>query len=274
LLTHTCQAGVDACDTDDAAEPDDDGPSGALVLVLDGTGHASAAGNICSSPTTEADFIAFDVTSLGDTWDFQLAWSGSRDLDLQIFDARGTPLAMSFWEQPERARLTFLPLGRYFVKIDELASAGQSAAVSYTLLAHRTPGAACTEPADCAGEFRNQLYRGFCDAGACVSIEGNGGVSEGGACDSQSDCGLALSCPSFFFVSGADTRDTCSRSCGDDTDCAPLGSDFVCTSYLANNFCFRKCTADDQCPTAPGSPPASGPWYRLTCELSTGHCLP
>ena len=33
------------------------------------------------------------------------------------------------------------------------------------------------------------------------------------ACDRQADCATGLSCPSFFFVSNADTRDVCARSC-------------------------------------------------------------
>ena len=274
VITHSCEAGDSCAYGDDGAEPFDDGPGGARLLTLDGTGRGSAAGSICSAPFTEADYVAFDVTTLGETWDFQLVWSGGRDLDLRMFDAAGTSLGMSFWEHPERARLTFLPLGRYYLHVSEFASSADPSPASYTVLAQRTPGAACTSAADCAGEFRNQIFRGDCEAGACVALDGDGGVSEGGACDSQSDCGLALHCPSFFFVADAAARDVCTRSCGDDGDCAPLGGGHVCTSYLANNFCVQKCTTDDHCPTAPGSPAQSGPWFRLTCDVPTGRCLP
>jgi hypothetical protein len=278
VASHTCTAGDTCGYGDDGADPSDDGPSGARVLVLDTTGRASAAGTMCASLVplgprlaSEADFVAFDVTTLGETWDFQLGWSGGRDLDFEVLDGTGALLGMSFWEHPERGRLTYLPVGRYYVRVSEFASSPDPAPVSYTLLAQRTLGAACTSAADCASEFRNQIFRGRCDAGACVRIDGGGAIGEGGACDSQSDCGLALHCPSFFFMADADTRETCSASCGDDSDCLP---GFACTTYLANNFCVAKCTSDAQCPTAPTSPPETGPWFRLSCDVPSGHCLP
>ncbi len=273
-VSHTCAAGANTCYGDDASEPADDGPAGARVLVLDGANRGSVTGSMCASPTTEDDFIAFDVTSLGDTWDFQLAWTGTKNLDLRLFDARGTLLGMSLWEHPERVRLTYLPLGRYFVRVTEQSSTADPTAIAYSLTAIRSPGTPCTAAADCAGEFRNQVYRGSCEAGACVAIQGDGAFPEGTACDSQSDCGGALHCPSFFFVESPDTRNTCARGCGTDDDCAPLGAGVVCTSYLANNFCVAKCTDDAQCPTAPSSVPQSGPWFRLSCDLPTGRCLP
>ena len=128
--------------------------------------------------------------------------------------------------------------------------------------------------ADCAAEYDNQVFRGNCDAGACVSIDGAAAVPETGACDSQSDCAAGLDCPSFYFVAGADTREVCARTCMNDGDCTALGANYVCTTYLQANFCVQKCTSDLQCPTAVGTPPSFGPWYRLSCSVATGHCLP
>jgi hypothetical protein len=270
----TCQPGVDTCTSDGTDEPNNDGPAGASAVALDGGGHSVLTGKICSSPSTEADFLSFDVTSLGEIWDFQLGWAGGRDIDLEVFDATGKELALSFWEQPERVRLTYLPLGRYYVRIREFASTADPAPVTYTLTTQRTLGAPCVSAASCAAEYRNQIFRGRCTAGACVEIDGNGAIAEGGSCDSQSDCGLALSCPSFFFVANGDTRETCSRACGVDADCAALGANHVCTTYLANNFCVLKCTTDDQCPTSISTTPTSGPWARLRCDAPTGRCLP
>lgn len=269
-----CIAGNDSCTTDGAGEPANDGPAGAALLLPDGSGLASASGKVCSSPSTEADFFAFDVTSLGEAWQFQLGWTGGRDLDLQVYDATGAELGLSFWEQPERVRLTYLPLGRYYARVREFASTPDATPVTYSLLAQRTLGAGCGSAADCAGEYRNQIFRGSCEAGACVPIDGDGAVPEGGRCDSQSDCAAQLSCPSFFFVSNSDTRDTCARSCTDDSACAPLGAGHVCTTYLSNNFCVQKCTADDQCPTLIQNAPAAGPWRRLHCDLPAGRCVP
>lgn len=269
-----CVAGSSGCLSDGTDEPGNDGPAGATQIAVDGTGHAAVAGKVCSNPRTEADFFSFDVTSVGETWQFQLGWLGGRDLDLHAFDATGKELGMSFWEQPEQITLTYLPVGRYYLRVREFVSTPDPVPVSYTLAAQRTLGAGCASSHDCATEYRNQLLRARCDAGACVPIEGNGAVPEGGACDSQSDCSLALHCPSFFFVSDGDTRETCSRSCGDDTDCAPLGAGYVCTTYFSNNFCVEKCTEDAHCPTSPTSAPTTGPWRRLTCNVPTGRCVP
>ena len=269
----SCIAGIDACTSDDSIEPDDDGPAGARALVPNGGGNASLAGLICSSPRSEADFYSFQVGSLGETWDFNLNWAGTRDLDLEVFDATGTALALSYWEQPERARLTYLPVGEYYVKVTDF-SAQVTTPIAYTLNAQRTNGSGCTSRADCASEYRNQIFRGDCVSGACVAIDGAGLVPELGACDSISDCGSNQSCASFLFVANADTRDVCARTCSADADCAPLGTNYVCSTYLITNFCVQKCTSDAQCPTALSSTPTSGPWYRLSCQVATGRCVP
>lgn len=269
----TCVGGIDSCTSDDAIEPADDGPAGARAIAVDASGAATVTGEICSTPRGEADFYSFAVTSVGETWELSLAWPGARDLDLEIFDATGSSIALSYWESPERARVTYLPVGTYYVKVRDF-STQTATPVGYTLTVQRTLGAGCTSRADCASEFRNQLFRGDCVAGACVRIDGAGQVAEGGACDSVSDCGSGMSCSSFFFVANADTRDVCARTCSGDADCAPLGGNYVCTTYLITNFCVQKCTSDAQCPTSVETQPNSGPWYRLTCQLATGRCAP
>lgn len=269
--TNRCVAGTDQCTTDDAMEPANDGPAGAPLLVPDGTGVAAVAGSICSRPSTEADFFAFDVASPAEIWDLRLAWATARDLDLEVFDATGRSFGFSYWENAERVRLTHLPTGRYYVRVREFASSTNAAAQDYTLAATRTSGAVCAGAADCAVEYRNQLFRGDCVAGACVSLEGNGGTPEGGRCDSESDCASELHCPSFFFVADGDTRETCNRECTSDVQC---DEGFVCTTYFPTNFCVPKCTTTEQCPTAIFNRPSSGPWVRFACEVSSGRCLP
>jgi hypothetical protein len=267
-----CVGGVDQCLADDPAEPNDDGPAGATVLVPDISGDAQHTALICSAPASERDYYAFDVTTVGDTWDISLAWTGPRDLDLELVDATGRILGLSYWEQPEHVRLTELAPGRYYARVREYASSPDPSPLAYTLSVHLTTGSGCVTTADCAAEYRNQVYRGACVAGACVELDGAGAVSEGGACDSQSDCGPGLSCPSFFFVANADTRDVCARGCTGDGDCTVLGD--VCTTYLTDNFCVQPCTSDAQCPTVLGVQPTQGPWDRLHCQVATGRCVP
>ena len=96
-------------------------------------------------------------------------------------------------------------------------------------------------------------------------------VAEGGACDSESDCGPSLHCPSFYFVSDGDTRETCAPGCTTDAQC---GTGSVCTTYFTTNFCVPKCTENDHCPTDRSTAPAVGPWKRLSCDLPTGRCQP
>src|SRR5207237_3113062 len=103
----------------------------------------------------------------------------------------------------------------------------------------RTLGTGCATSADCAADYRNQLYRGACVAGACEHSPATGQAPELGACDRQSDCASGMSCASFFFVANADTRDVCARTCASDTDCAALGGGYVCTTYLSQNFCVQ-----------------------------------
>lgn len=269
-----CVAGGNSCSADDTAEPQNDGPAGAFPIALDGAGRSQIVAATCSSPTTEADFFAFDVTTLGEIWDLRLAWNGPRDLDLAVYDASGQELGLSYWEQPERVRLTYLPLGRYYVRVHEFAASPSATALAYTLTTQRTLGSPCGAASDCAAEYRNQLFRGACQAGACVAIDGAGAVPETGACDSQADCTSGLSCASFLFVADADTRATCARPCSDDAGCAALGPDHVCTTYLASNFCVQKCSADDHCPISISTEPPTGPWTRLRCDLPTGRCQP
>ena len=272
--THTCESGQNACTSDDASSPADNGPAGAPVVVLDSSGRGSVNGLICSAPLTEVDYVAFDVTTVGEIWDLNLSWSGPRDLDLEIDDAAGNTLGLSFYEHPETIRLTYLAPGRYYARIRDFSTTANPSPVAYAFNALRSQGTGCTSTADCAAEYRNQVFRGACTAGSCVAITGAGAVPQGGHCDSQNDCAAGLGCPSFYFVAEGDTRETCEPTCATDGDCAVLGGGFVCTTYATTNFCVLRCADDDDCPVALNTQPTTLPWYRLTCNLSSGRCVP
>ena len=269
-----CGAGVDVCTADDATEPMNDGPSGAVTLVPDGGGAVTATAQICSSPRGESDYYKFAVTTAGETWDLSLTWTGARDLDLEVLDATGSDVGLSFWEQPETMRLAYLPIGTYYVRVTDFSTV-TPASVDYTLAGQRVSSqVGCTVRAECAVNYRNQVFRGECTGGACVPITYATGVGVGGACDTEDDCAASLACPDFFFVANADTRSVCAPHCTSDSGCMSLGADYVCTTYLATgNFCIQKCTADDQCATDPSSEPLTAPWYRLVCQTSTGRCI-
>jgi len=269
---NTCAVGADMCTADDASEPMDDGPSGAVALVPDAGGAFTATAQICSSPRTEEDYYKFDVTTAGETWDLSLTWTGTRDLDVEVYSATGEQLGFSYWEQPEVVRLGYLAIGTYYISISDFSTV-TTTPVSYTIAGQRASSTGCTGRADCAVDYRNAVFRGNCTGGACVSITATD-LAAGDACDTEDDCQDNLSCPDFFFVANADTRSVCAPHCANDSECTSLGSDYVCTTYLATgNFCVQKCTTSDQCPTDPSSEPLAGPWYRLSCQTSTGRCL-
>lgn len=270
-LTNTCAAGADLCTGDDASEPMDDGPAGAFAL-FDTGGAFTASAQICSSPRSEVDFYTFDVTSPGETWDLTLTWTGTRDLDLEVYAANGETYALSLWEQPEAIRLGYLPVGSYYVRVMDFSTA-TSTPVSYTLSGVRASQTGCTLPSDCAVDYRNSVFRGNCTAGACVSITATD-LAAGERCDTEDDCLASLACPDFYFAANADTRSVCAPTCMNDSQCASLGANYVCTTYVTTgNFCVQKCTSSEQCPTDPFSEPVSGPWYRLSCQTTTGHCV-
>lgn len=263
---NVCGPSFDDCVGDDASETGDDGPAGAVDIT-----SQSANGNICNSPSGEADFYKFTVASPGGFVDLELDWPDTGvDIDLDVFDENGTRLGMSFWEVPEAISLTFLPAGTYFARVRRFGD--ESTAVSaYTITATDQGAMACVGPADCAAEFDNQLFRGNCTGGACAQIEGDGALGDAAACDSTDDCASGL-CTSFFFNENADTRSVCTTACTSDAECAPLGGNYVCTDFLFENFCVQQCADDLQCPVLPGVAPQAGPWRRLTCETVSGRC--
>jgi hypothetical protein len=268
--TFTCVEGLAGCTSDDSAEDGNDGPAGATELV---PGQLTQAA-ICDNPRAERDFYRFHVDQNGEHWTIQLSWSASVDLDVTVFDDDGDLVGMSWYEQPERIELTYLPAGDYYAMVDYFATTQTSVSTPYAISATRLTGDSCIDEADCAVEYRNQVFRGDCFQGACRPIDGQGLRTIGESCDSVSDCTPDANCSSFFFTADADQRMVCGNFCDSDLDCTGLGSDFVCTTYLVNNFCVQRCTQDDHCPTSPTTQPTFPPWHRLTCQLSTGRCLP
>ena len=240
----------------------------------DGTGRASFTGHVCNAPATERDYYAFTVGTPGEDWELNLDWPSGADLDLAVYDAQGNLMGMSLYQHPEDVVLTYLPAGTYYAAVSYYSTQTVAAAASYTLRSLRV-GDGCQSTADCAAVYQNQLYRGDCQGGACVELDGGGQVAAGDACDSVSDCEAGTSCASFYFVSDADTRDVCGPFCDHDSDCAAaLGAGYVCTTYLQQNFCVQRCTSDSQCPVSTTTYPSSGPWARLACDRTSGRCLP
>lgn len=267
-----CVPGVNNCDDDDDGEDGDDGPAGARDITPAVGSSASLDGKICNEPTTEYDYYRFDVATNGESYLITLDWTAAGlDLDMEVSDAAGRGFGFSLFEQPETVQLTHLPAGTYYVRVNYSAQAGITAPVDYTITASRGPAVACTGVADCAAEYRNQGFRSICRDGACELRIGDGSLPQGQVCDSSPDC-QSGACAAFPYTSEADTRSLCTLSCMTDAECAGLGTDWVCTTYLADNKCVQKCTTDEHCPISLSFLPTSGPWFRLTCTTATGKC--
>ena len=193
---------------------------------------------------------------------------GTRDLDLEVVDATGSSARAVVLGAP-RARAPDVPPARPLLRARQrvLVQPRSDRRSRYTrdVAAHRSAPAA-RRASDCAAEYRNQLFRGDCVAGACVAIAGNGAVAEGGACDSQSDCAAGLSCPSFFFVAERrHARGLRARPAATDSDCARSASDYMCTTYLAAQLLRPEVHERPAVPDRRSGPSRpAGPWYRLT----------
>jgi hypothetical protein len=276
-ITNECAVGYAECVGDDGKsfEQGDDGPAGATDITPTVGDEHSVMANICNAPAEERDFYSFTVEQPGESYMLSLDWTDDVDLDLAVYDVTGELWGLSFHDKPEPVALTYLPIGTYYVAVDFFANGLVATASSYTLSVTRDPSSTCTGVADCAAEYRNQVYRGDCVSGACVAIEGNGQLPLAAACDSTTDCSTDDDefCASFFFAADADTRSVCAPSCETDGECeAALGAEYVCTTYLIQNFCVQKCTMDDHCPALLTLTPSTPPWARLECEVASGKC--
>lgn len=275
---HQCAAANDCVGDDTTAEAaSDDSPAGATVVSLGG-GPVVIQAHVCnddSAANAEFDYYQF-VAVNGGAVTITMAWDEvDSDLDLALFDADGNPLGLSFWENPEKIQLAFLPAGTYFVRVARYTPSS-TAVTPYTLTITPNPTVLCTSDASCATNVRNQFFHADCNAqGACVGLDGAGMVPLGGTCDDGADCvAAAAGCTNSSFMSNPDTRSICSLACTTDADCATVGTGFKCTTGgNGGDLCLPPCTTNDQCPTDRLSMPAAGqPWAHATCDVTDGHC--
>jgi hypothetical protein len=275
---HQCTAVNDCVGDDTTAEAaSDDSPAGATVVSLAGAPVVIQA-NVCGdnmATLTEFDYYQFVVTN-GGAVTITMSWAETTsDLDLEVLDAAGNTLGLSYWENPEKIQLSFLPAGTYFLRVSRFTPAS-TAVTPYTVTFTPEPTVVCTSDASCATNVRNQFYRPDCNAqGACVALEGAGMVALGGTCDDSADCVAgADGCSAIPFMSNPDTRSICTLGCTTDANCTTVGAGFKCTTGGNNgDLCTPPCTTDDQCPTQLGEMPATGqPWKHATCVLPDGHC--
>lgn len=256
----------DTCVGDDAAEPGDDGPSGATDATPTGAAPLVLSKKICS---VEGETDWFKVTAAsGDAFTFDLAWAdASVPLSLELLDAKGRLLGESGHQKS--VKLTYLPAGTVYARVTNLADPGTQV-VDYTLTVTRSGTQKCATSADCAAEFGHQRFRALCDApsGECRFVDGKGALPAGASCDHDADC-ATKACSYYPYTAAADARSTCTAPCSDDTACGTG----VCSLATNPGRCIAKCTASLQCPVEPAKTPSSGDWVHLTCG-GDGKCTP
>jgi hypothetical protein len=260
--------------SDDAADTGvpDDGPAAARLLNATTIGtDVSLTGSVCSVPRREADWYKITTLTAGEGLVVTLSWTGTADLDPTVYDSNGDTVGLSYWVNPETVTLTYLPIGTYYIKVNNASATASTAVQAYTITARRTAAQTCTTPTDCAGTYSTQFYRGSCSSGVCQFITTTGGANAS-ACDSASDC-TSGRCSYISFE--ADAQDSiCTTSCTTTADCAALGAGYTCTSGIQTNFCVPSCTTHLECGANTGSDTldTSQPWDYLTCTASTGVC--
>jgi hypothetical protein len=260
------------CQGDDPSEDSDDGPSGATDITPT-TGNQNSVTNhkICGFPSSEADYFRFTASD-GDDVTLSLSWADTaQDLDISVFDASGNSVGADYYLLPAVVKLDYLPKGVYFIAITRFDGLpGSDAVTPYTLDFSRTTGNKCTSITDCAKDGASSLLRGSCNAaGACESIDGQGKVAQGKACDSGDDCASGI-CAETLFNQNSSKFAFCTTPCAADKDCT---AEQVCTTAFTSNFCTARCTKNTECPASTGQAPSgSEPWAYLTCNAATGKC--
>jgi len=274
--TGQCVAGTAQCTGDDTADDGaggDDGPAAARDLTGPVGTPVVLTGNLCNTPSSEADWYKVTVAATeGVVFDLGFGSGNGEDLDIAVFDGSNRLYGVSFWLNPEVVTLSHLAAGTYYVRL--LRFDGPSAtAIPYTITATRTAATACVTRADCASVYSTQLYRGSCNAGACEFIP-SGTAADGAPCDSFDDCNSG-DCSYIAFESDAD-KSVCTHSCTSSTECASLGTGFACTTGFTTNVCLPGCAQDLECGANVNSSALDSgqPWNYFTCTASTGACSP
>jgi Cys-rich repeat protein len=271
-----CEAGActanSQCTGDDTSEDADDGPLGATDITPTSGDKNSVTGHkICGLPASEADYFKFTASD-GDNVTVSLSWADTtQDLDVSVLDAKGNLIGLDFYKNPAVIKLDYLPKGTYFVNIQRFdGMTGVADVTPYTLDFSRTTGNKCASITDCAKDGANAFLRGSCNAaGACESIDGQGKVEQGKACDSGNDCASGV-CAETPFNQNASKFAFCTVPCTKDAEC---GTDQVCTTVFTKNFCTAKCAKDSECVADPNTPSMTNePWTYLTCDVATGKC--
>ena len=159
---------------------------------------------------------------------------------------------MSFWEQPERIRLTYLPLGRYLRPGPRVRGDRQRDGAG--LHPHRP--ARRSAPA-CHGARGLRHRRTATRSSAATASPARASrsraaarSSRAGRATAESDCGPASQCPSFFFVADGDTRaDLCARHARATTGAPRSGPTSCARPTSRATSASRSAPRDDQCPT-------------------------
>ena len=225
---NTCGAYEEsACGSDGANDPNG---SNSQAVALDlSSGSATLTG--FSGCPGDLDFFTFDAVD-GDSFEVTITPETTPEgYVMFLMNDEGALFPGQPFASPDTASLPYLTAGTWYL----IVFANQNAEEGYQLAVTKTAGA-CMSNLDCADGVLGQ----FCVNGACGTIEGNGMVALGGACDDNADCTMdADGCdnssvsPDGFF---------CNITCEMDTECTVIGTGAYCAED--RGVCDKPCNGD------------------------------
>lgn len=183
----------------------------AAPVALDQDGAAFLEGLRSCDP--DEDWYVVELTQTSNLT-ADVGFMGRGDMDVYILGEDGRTYGQGTTPEnnPEQAVASYLPAGRYFVRVNQFPAEQGQEELTYTLSLNAGPVDCRAAEVDPCGEV--QPLRVVCDpdSGACADFAGNGEVALGGTCDSNDDCnGDAELC--WTFQGAQDGRNICTTFC-------------------------------------------------------------
>ncbi len=208
------------CGVGDAPDDGTNGSSSsAAPLTFDGNSAFIEGLSICDG---DEDWYVMELTGDSTNLTIDVGFDGAADVDVYLFseDGRSYGEGIEPDANPEQAVTTYVPAGRYFIRVNHFPVQNGDAEVSYNIQVNL--GESDCRVLDTACDETTPL-RIVCaeDTGACTDFQGNGEVEIGGTCDSFDDCNEDADLCFSFFGAG-DGQNICTHTCTSQGDCADV----------------------------------------------------
>ncbi len=214
------EAAVMDCGVGEAPDVAENGSSssGELLELTENAGFFENLG-LCNE---DEDWYVLELTNTSSNVTVDIAFEGNADLDVYIvgMDGREYGSGTSPDGNPEQALGTYLPAGRYAVRVNQFPGEDTDEAVTYSMSVNVGESDCRTLEGSCSG---TEPLRLVCDeeTGACAGLEGNGEVALGESCDTVDDCVEGASI-CWTRDGGGDGRNLCTHFCTSGGACSDV----------------------------------------------------